>query len=104
MILNGEKMLITCDEFFCAPDGKFYRAIYGRVWIHRFDESFGFKAHGHANWMVRVCRDEDNENGVTIAGCRVNYAVKMEETPALVVGNFVSTLQGGLFYPSIYVV
>jgi hypothetical protein len=104
MIVNGSRVLITTDEFFCAPDGNFYRCIYGRAWIHKFEEALGFKPQGHANWMVRICRDEDNENGVTLAGCRVNYFVKMDTPPNIIFSNQVATNNGLLFYPNIYIV
>lgn len=107
MILNGEYGLITSDESFCCPDGLFYRAIYGRCWIHPVDESIGIQRRGHVNWMVRVCHDEDNETGVCLGGCRCNYFVKMDKPPQILLSNMVmmygtDRMPFPFYYPNVY--
>lgn len=104
ILIEGKPTLITTEDYVCCPDGHFYRSIFGRPYIKKFEDSFGFKSSGHANWMVRVCEGEDNERGVVLAGCRVNYFVQMDTPPQLMLSNQVATGQGLLFYPNIYIV
>jgi hypothetical protein len=70
------KYLITTDNWFVAPDGKQYAAVWGEV--ETMDDSIlGIKTNRNAsNWYVRVGNEE---NHIIIAGCQIHYAVKCEK-------------------------
>ena len=72
------KYLITTDNWFYAPDGRQYRAVWGEVTI--IEDSFlGVKTNRNsANWFAKVGEDT---NHVIIAGCQIHYSVRCEEKP-----------------------
>lgn len=73
------KYLITTDEWFIAPDGQQYKAVWGEVKILG-DEALGVKTNRNStNWYARVGNDNDH---IIIAGCQIHYAFKSEETPS----------------------
>lgn len=70
--------LITTDEWFLAPDGKQYRAVWGNVEILE-DSIFGIKTNrGSSNWFAKVGSEE---NHVIVSGCRIHYAAKCNQQP-----------------------
>jgi len=72
------KYLITTDAWFLAPDGKYYRAVWGEVEILQ-DSWLGLKTNRNsANWYAKV---GDYENHVIVAGCQIHYAIKCETKP-----------------------
>lgn len=72
------KYLITTDQWFLAPNGVSYRAVWGDVQIVS-DEILGIKTNSRAtNWYAKVGSDE---NHVIVAGCQIHYAVKCNEEP-----------------------
>jgi hypothetical protein len=73
-IQPGDKALITCDNWFIAPDGRQYRAVFGTVRaVRTAEDSLGVKPNGRStNWYVEV-------GNMTIAGCQVHYWVKTEK-------------------------
>lgn len=72
------KHLITTDNWFYAPDGKLYRAVWGDVQILD-DTVLGVKTNRNAsNWYARVGSDD---NHVIVAGCQIHYAVRCEAEP-----------------------
>jgi hypothetical protein len=79
--INGKRCLITLDEPFVAPDGFEYRSIYGTVYVHKAEDVLGMISRGHANFVLRVCEGEDNDNGILLAGCRANYICPMPTIP-----------------------
>lgn len=81
------KYLITTDNWFIAPDGKTYRAVWGEVEIIQ-DEFLGIKTNRNSsNWFAKV---GNKNNHVIIAGCQIHYAIRCEEKPN---NNFVSDWQ-----------
>lgn len=70
--------LITTDNWFYAPDGLKYKAIWGNVKILE-DEILGVKTNRNSsNWFAFV----GSENkGAVIAGCQIHYAVKCNNKP-----------------------
>lgn len=72
------KYLITTDNWFYAPDGRQYRAVWGEVTI--IEDSFlGVKTNRNSsNWFAKV---GDDPNHVIIAGCQIHYSVRCEEKP-----------------------
>ena len=74
------KYLITTADWFYAPDGKLYKAVYGDVKIVS-DDALGVKTNRNSgNWYAIVKGEKDE---VIIAGCKIHYAVKTDTTPCL---------------------
>jgi hypothetical protein len=72
------KYLITCDNWFYAPDGKLYRSVWGDVEILN-DSILGIKTNAHSsNWFIKIGSEN---NHVVIAGCQVHYAVSCDKEP-----------------------
>ena len=70
--------LITTDEWFYAPDGKLYRAVWGNVQIVT-DDILGIKTNARSsNWFAKV-GSEDNH--LIIAGCQIHYSCRCDEPP-----------------------
>lgn len=70
--------LITTDNWFLAPDGKPYRAVWGYVEIIE-DTFLGIKTNKNSsNWFAKI-----GEKGkeVIVAGCQIHYAIRCEEAP-----------------------
>lgn len=72
------KYLITTDNWFFAPDGKQYKAVWGNVVIVE-DSYLGIKTNRNSsNWYARV---GNGDTHVLVAGCQIHYAVRCEERP-----------------------
>lgn len=69
----GKKALITTNEWFIAPDGKQYRAVFGTVKaVQSSEETLGVRTNARStNWYVEI-------GCVTLAGCQVHYAIRAE--------------------------
>ncbi|MDD2133348.1 hypothetical protein [Pseudomonas kurunegalensis] len=69
----GKKALITTDNWFYAPDGRSYRAVFGTVRSVRGDqETLGIRTNARStNWYVEI-------GNVTLAGCQVHYAIRAD--------------------------
>lgn len=69
----GEKYLITCDQWFVAPDGNDYRAVFGTVHgVDHADEALGVRTNAKStNWYVRI-------GNMVVAGCQIHYAVRTD--------------------------
>ena len=71
--------LITTDNWFYGPNGKTYRAVWGKVAILQ-DDFLGIKTNRNStNWYARV---GSKEKHVIIAGCQIHYAVAMKDRPS----------------------
>jgi hypothetical protein len=73
-IAIGDKVLLTCDNWFFAPDGQTYRAVFGTVRaIRTAEDALGVRPNGKStNWYVEV-------GSMTIAGCQVHYVLKTDK-------------------------
>lgn len=72
------KYLITTDNWFQAPDGNSYNAVWGDVKICS-DELLGVKTNTKStNWYAKVGSEDKH---VIIAGCQIHYACKCENKP-----------------------
>lgn len=72
------KYLITTDDWFFAPDGNNYKAVWGEVEVLG-DDVLGIKTNARSsNWFAKV-GSEDNH--VIVAGCQIHYAVRCESPP-----------------------
>lgn len=74
MINIGDNVLATLDNYFFAPDGKQYRAVFGKVKAISGDqETLGIKTNARStNWYATI-------GDMTIAGCQIHYVVKTEK-------------------------
>ena len=72
-IAVGDKVIVTCDNWFYAPDGRTYRAVFGTVHAARTaEDSLGVRPNGKStNWYLEV-------GNMTIAGCQIHYLVKSD--------------------------
>ena len=68
---KGDTYLITCDDWFVAPDGEEYKSVFGTFKkIHNDFETLGIKTNrGSANWFVEI-------GNIMIAGCQIHYATR----------------------------
>jgi len=73
MIKVGDKVLVTVDNWFHAPDGKSYRSVFGTVnAISGDQETLGIRTNARsANWYATI-------GNVLIAGCQIHYALKTD--------------------------
>lgn len=74
------KYLITTDNWFTAPDGEQYKAVWGNVEILE-DNMLGVKTNRNSvNWYAKVGSEKKH---LIVAGCQVKYACRSEEKPNL---------------------
>ena len=79
-IVVGERYLVTTNEWFVAPDGEQYRAVFGTVrGVENSEETLGVKTNSRStNWYLVIGR-------MIVAGCQIHYAIRAEQvrdTPA----------------------
>jgi hypothetical protein len=69
----GKKHLITTDQWFIAPDGETYKAVFGTVkGILSSDESLGIRTNAKStNWYVSI-------GNMLIAGCQIHYVIQCD--------------------------
>lgn len=67
----GKTYLITTSEWFYAPDGEQYRAIFGTLkGVVQDDKVLGIKTNrGSTNWYVEI-------GNILIAGCQIHYCIQ----------------------------
>lgn len=70
----GKNILITTDDWFFAPDGKQYKAVFGElVGVFNDEETLGIKTNEKStNWYTVV-------GGLIIGGCQIHYAMLTDE-------------------------
>ena len=66
-------MLVSTDNWFIAPDGASYRAVFGEVkGIHTAEETLGVQTNKHStNWYLEI-------GNMMIAGCQISYAIRSD--------------------------
>jgi hypothetical protein len=73
------KYIVTTDNWFYAPDGNSYKAVWGEISIFE-DTILGIKTNRNAsNWYAKVGTED---NHVIVAGCQIHYATRCENEPA----------------------
>jgi len=77
---NDKCVLITTNDWFYAPNGQQYKAVWGKVKICKSENLLGVKPHNYANWFVIV------DDVVLIAGCQIHYVLLCDQKP---IGNSV---------------
>lgn len=70
----GVKYLITTDNWFIAPDGASYRAVFGTVSsISTDNETLGIKTNrGSSNWYVNI-------GNMIVSGCQIHYCIQTDQ-------------------------
>ncbi len=70
----GKKALLTTHNWFIAPDGLYYKAVFGTIKsVKTDDEVLGIKTNRNStNWYVEI-------GDMTIAGCQIFYAVRTDK-------------------------
>ena len=77
--LKPEKMLITFDNWFVAPDGNQYKSAWGLVQVYEAKDILNLLPNKQSsNWFIHV---GNQERGVIVAGCQIHYAVFCPERP-----------------------
>lgn len=72
----NHNVLCTTQNWFVAPDGKQYRAIWGKLnAIHEAGKELGFIPNrSHANWFYEIGK-------TIIMGCQILYLLRCDEKP-----------------------
>jgi hypothetical protein len=71
---KGKTYLITTNDWFFAPDGESYKAVFGTLkGVFDAIETLGIKTNrGSTNWYIQIGQ-------MTIAGCQIHYAFRCDE-------------------------
>ncbi|RIV19736.1 hypothetical protein DYU11_22670 [Fibrisoma montanum] len=85
MIQNGKNYLLTLDNWFVAPDGKEYMAVWGKCTVRQCSEALGFNPTRSSNWIVEV-----DDGKMIVAGCQLHFAVQTDEPPKIQLGTYTS--------------
>jgi len=87
----GENVLVTTSGWFIAPDGKQYRAAWGKLYgVWESKDTLGFTPRGtHTNWYIEV-------GNMTIAGCQVLYVIKTDEVNTSPVDDYLTSNETGI--------
>ncbi|CZT36169.1 hypothetical protein [Rhizobium sp. 9140] len=74
MISAGQKYLINTDQWFFAPDGENYKAVFGTVHaVVDAEQTLGLKTNRNStNWYVAI-------GDMIIAGCQIHYAMRADK-------------------------
>lgn len=69
----GNKVLVTTSEWFFAPDGREYKAVYGTLrGVFTAEETLGIKPNGKStNWYAQI-------GNAVVAGCQIHYVVQSD--------------------------
>ena len=69
----GDKYLVTTFNWFTAPDGAQYQAVYGEIkGIVSDFEMLGIKTNRHStNWYLKI-------GNMIVAGCQIFHAIKSD--------------------------
>lgn len=69
---SDNNFLVTTENWFIAPNGKQYKAAWGKVEIHSSEKTLGVKTNAKStNWYAIV---GEGAKRVIIAGCQIHYA------------------------------
>ncbi len=72
-------VLVTCDDWLRAKDGRQYRAVWGAARLVKAEELLGFKPTNSANWGLII--GEGSPDAIFIAGCRIHYIQRCADRP-----------------------
>lgn len=70
----GKNCLVTCQNWFTAPDGKQYISVFGKLKaVHEAGKTLGFIPNrSHANWFIEI-------GNMIIMGCQVMYFIQTDD-------------------------
>lgn len=70
----GKNILITTDDWFFAPNGQQYKAVFGElIGVFSDKETLNIKTNDRStNWYAMV-------GGMIIGGCQIHYAILTNE-------------------------
>lgn len=70
----GTKALIHTDNWFTAPDGRQYQAVFGTVHaVLSSEDTLGVRTNARStNWYVKIGR-------MLVAGCQIHYVIETDE-------------------------
>lgn len=72
LIEIGKNYLVNTDEFFYAPDGQIYQAVWGEAkGIYEAEETLGISKVRGAGWFIEV-------GNMMIAGCKAHYVMRCD--------------------------
>lgn len=78
---SDNNFLITTRDWFLAPDGKQYKAVWGKIKVYTDQETLGVKTNAHStNWYL-IVGDESSAKRMVVAGCQVYYAMVCLQKP-----------------------
>lgn len=93
-IEQGQRYLVTLDNYFYAPDGEMYKAVWGKVSLTTTEQVLGFApSRPSTNWFMVI---GEGENSAILAGCQIHFLVKCEKRPIEKTGTYLRT---DLSYP-----
>lgn len=97
MVKDGQKYLITSDNWFTGPDGQRYRAAWGTCHVKNIGDVFGFTpSRPSTNWYLEVGVDGKE---IILAGCQIHFAIRCEERPIPLDGTYIRPDTGSIEYP-----
>lgn len=88
----GQNVLVTCSNWFIAPNGKEYKAVWGKlIAIHEAGKELGFIPNrSHANWFIEI-------GTMQIMGCQVMYFIGCPDKPNTeITSSWNSKSEGGI--------
>lgn len=83
MLKIGETFLISTDNWFVAPNGRQYKAVFGTVReVADAESTIGIKTNRNStNWYVVI-------GNMLVAGCQIHYAIKTKKANFGAVSDF----------------
>lgn len=89
----GKTVLVTTDQYFLAPDGKQYRAVFGKLrGVRGAEQTLGIKVSARSqDWYAEVGR-------MVIAGCQIHYVIGCEDVNDGPAADYTTTKHGAVFY------
>lgn len=78
---KDNNFLITTDSWFIAPDGKSYKAVWGKVEIYSDEETLGIKTNDKSTNWYAIVGEAGQGRRVVVAGCQIRYACVCIEKP-----------------------
>ena len=87
----GETALVTCDNWFLAPDGRQYRSVFGTLkGVRTAEEALGVKVSARSqNWYLEI-------GDMVIAGCQIHYALRTNDCNECRADNYTVSPEHGL--------
>jgi len=87
----GKNILITTDDWFFAPNGQQYKAVFGElIGVFSDEETLNIKTNDRStNWYVVV-------GGMVIGGCQIHYAILTDTCDCEVKYNHEELIDGEL--------